>query len=267
MRRSILYAIVAVVVVVIIVSAVFLYRPPSATSPSSAPSTQSAATPTTTYLTVTTTISGTVTTTVVPYVIYPSNVVVFYSWWAGLERYGINAVVSAFENATGMQVENIQIPGTSSLYGLIISSLSAGLPPPPTFQQPTDPVQLVFIKLLPPNKWANYTEDAIKFGFLNNYTLPGIFGGVWVNVVNRTLYFPGLPSNMQTNSLIFYNRKLLETVEGGKITWIPVTTSQFLQLMQMAAEKGVPGLCQGGSDIWTFGYVFNDYFDRARRCI
>jgi len=57
--------------------------------------------------------------------------IAFYTWWAGLERFAIDAVIGNFTKTTGIQVEKTAVPGGADVNAkfAILALMQAGSPP------------------------------------------------------------------------------------------------------------------------------------------
>ncbi len=76
--------------------------------------------------------------------------ITFYTWWAGLERFAIDAVIGNFTKKTGIQVEKTAVPGGAGVNAkfAILALMQAGSPPA-AFQVHCGPEMLSYIYVAP----------------------------------------------------------------------------------------------------------------------
>jgi carbohydrate ABC transporter substrate-binding protein, CUT1 family (TC 3.A.1.1.-) len=84
--------------------------------------------------------------------------ITFYTWWAGLERFAIDAVIGNFTKKTGIQVEKTAVPGGAGVNAkfAILALMQAGSPPA-AFQVHCGPEMLSYIYVAPKGE-ASFVE-------------------------------------------------------------------------------------------------------------
>jgi len=178
MRTGLVVGIVVVVIIVAIIAAL-LARPPAPAPPATTVTTSLITTsvvtvsgqPTTVTVTVTQPATATTATTTAP------ATITFYTWWAGLERFAIDAVIGNFTKLYGINVEKTAVPGGAGVNAkiAILTLIQAGKPPA-AFQVHCGPEMISYIYAAPngANSFVNMTSYAQQIGLIQQG--PGVPG-------------------------------------------------------------------------------------------
>jgi len=205
--------IIIIVILAIIGAALLLSRPPSA------PVTT---TPTTTPL--------------------PSKIS-FYTWWAGLEKFAIDAVIGNFTARYGISVEKTAVPGGAGVNAkfAILALIQAGKPPA-AFQVHCGPEMLSYIYAAPngENSFVEMSSIARKIGMYDQgrdvLSACSLAGKVYT-----------LPVDIHRANLIFINKHVLDQLGAQP----PRTLDDLISLSKKASASGIPALLQAGGDVFT----------------
>jgi glucose/arabinose transport system substrate-binding protein len=253
MRTSLVVGIVVVVIIVAIIAALLARPPapaPSATTVTTSLVTTSVVTvsgqPTTVTVTVTQPATATTATTTAP------ATITFYTWWAGLERFAIDAVIGNFTKLYGINVEKTAVPGGAGVNAkiAILTLIQAGKPPA-AFQVHCGPEMISYIYAAPngANSFVNMTSYAQQIGLIQQG--PGV---AWSCSLNGAMY--SLPVNVHRANLIIYNKHLLDKIGAS----VPTTVQDLIAVCQKAAAAGIPCLVLGGADQFTLLQTWENIF-------
>ena len=252
MRTGLLVAIIVVVVVIIAVVAILATRPSAPPPPATVTSvvtsvTTVSGTATTVVQTVTVTAPGTTTTTTTG-----PPTITFYTWWAGLERFAIDAVIGNFTKLYGIKVEKTAVPGGAGVNAkiAILTLIQAGKPPA-AFQVHCGPEMISYIYAAPngAKSFVNMTSVAQQIGLIQQ--APGV---AWACSLNGGMF--SLPVNVHRANLIMYNKHLLDKIGAS----VPTTVQDLLAVCQKAAAAGIPCLVLGGADQFTLLQTWENIF-------
>lgn len=244
MRTSLLIGVVIVVIIVAAIAAYLATRPAPPTAPATV----------TTSIVQTTTATATVTVTAAPSTTTATGppTITFYTWWAGLERFAIDAVIGNFTKLYGIRVEKTAVPGGAGVNAkfAILALIQAGKPPA-AFQVHCGPEILSYIYAAPQgvNNFVNMTPIAQQIGLIQQG--PGV---AWACSLKGGMF--SLPVNVHRANLIIINRHLLDKL-GAKV---PASVSDLLALCQKAAAAGIPCLALGGADQFTLLQTWENVF-------
>lgn len=251
MRTSLLIGIIVVIVVIAVVAAILAMRPSAPPTPVTVTSVVTSVTTvsgsaTTVVQTVTVTAPSTTTTTTGPLTI------TFYTWWAGLERFAIDAVIGNFTKIYGIKVEKTAVPGGAGVNAkiAILTLIQAGKPPA-AFQVHCGPEMISYIYAAPngANSFTNMTSVAQQIGLIQQ--APGV---AWACSLNGGMY--SLPVDVHRANLIMYNKHLLDKIGAS----VPTTVQDLLAVCQKAAAAGIPCLVLGGADQFTLLQTWENLF-------
>ncbi|MEL9990115.1 MAG: ABC transporter substrate-binding protein [Thermoproteus sp.] len=237
MRTSVIVGIIVVVLVIAILAAILATRP-------SAPPAASTTSPTVTQTATGTTAPSTTTTG-------PATIT-FYTWWAGLERFAVDAVIGNFTKIYGINVEKTAVPGGAGVNAkiAILTLIQAGKPPA-AFQVHCGPEMISYIYAAPngANSFVNMTPVAQQIGLIQQ--APGV---AWACSLNGGMF--SLPVDVHRANLIMYNKHLLDKIGAS----VPTTVQDLLAVCQKASAAGIPCLVLGGADQFTLLQTWENIF-------
>ncbi len=174
----------------------------------------------------------------------------FYTWWAGLERFAIDALIESFTKKTGIQVEKTAVPGGAGVNAkfAIIALIMAGKPPA-AFQVHCGPEIISYFVAAPngANDFVDLTSVANEIDI--SKTAPG-----QACMLSGKLY--SLPVNLHRANLIFMNKHVLDQY-GIKP---PTTLDELLDASMRLKENGVPAMVQAGADQFTVLHLWEQIF-------
>jgi len=176
----------------------------------------------------------------------------FYTWWAGLERFAIDAVIGNFTARTGIQVEKTAVPGGAGVNAkfAILALIQAGKPPA-AFQVHCGPEMLSYIYASPHGEsdFVELSSLAKEIGMQDQASdvlkACSLAGKVYT-----------LPVNIHRANLIFINKQVLDRI-GGKV---PTSVEELLDLSRKASQAGIPALIQAGADVFTILHLWEQIF-------
>jgi len=176
--------------------------------------------------------------------------ITFYTWWAGLERFAIDALISNFTAKTGIPVEKTAVPGGAGVNAkfAIIALIMAGKPPE-AFQVHCGPEIISYFSAAPhgADDFVELTSAAQEIGLYN--TPVG-----QVCLLNGKMY--STPVNLHRANLIFMNKDILDKY-GLKP---PTTLDELRAVCRTLSDKGVPCLVEGGADQFTVFHTWEQIF-------
>ncbi|ABL78655.1 ABC transporter substrate-binding protein [Thermofilum pendens] len=179
----------------------------------------------------------------------PSKIT-FYTWWAGLERFAIDALIGNFTKNTGVAVEKTAVPGGAGVNAkyAIIALIMAGKPPE-AFQVHCGPEMISYFMAAPHGKddFVDLTSVGQEIGL--TATPPG-----QVCMLSGRLYT--LPVNLHRANLIFMNKQVLDKY-GVKP---PTTIDELNAACSKLKAAGVPCLVQAGADQFTVLHLWEQIF-------
>ncbi|MET1101384.1 MAG: ABC transporter substrate-binding protein [Pyrodictiaceae archaeon] len=246
--------IIAVVVTAIVVGVAAYYLAiSSAPAAPATPTTQvvtktvTIAQTTTTPVTVTVTASPTKTTTTTPAM--PKSIT-FYTWWAGLERFAIDALIGNFTKKYGIEVKKTAVPGGAGVNAkfAILALIMAGKPPA-AFQVHCGPEMISYFMAAPHKEkdFVDLTSVAKQIDITS--TAPG-----QACMLAGRMYT--IPVNLHRANLIFMNKHVLDKY-GIKP---PTTLDQLVQACKTLAAHGKPCMLQAGADLFTVLHLWEQIF-------
>jgi len=152
----------------------------------------------------------------------PPSKISFYTWWAGLERFAIDAVIGNFTAKTGIQVEKTAVPGGAGVNAkfAILALIQAGKPPA-AFQVHCGPEMLSYIYASPHGEkdFVELNSVAKDIGMTDQ--APDVLKAC---ALAGKIYT--LPVNIHRANLIFINKQILDKI-GGKV---PTTIEELVDL-------------------------------------
>lgn len=182
----------------------------------------------------------------------PPSKISFYTWWAGLERFAIDAVIGNFTAKTGIQVEKTAVPGGAGVNAkfAILALIQAGKPPA-AFQVHCGPEMLSYIYASPHGEkdFVELNSVAKDIGMTDQ--APDVLKAC---ALAGKIYT--LPVNIHRANLIFINKQILDKI-GGKV---PTTIDELVDLSKKASSAGVPALIQAGADVFTIFHLWEQIF-------
>lgn len=174
----------------------------------------------------------------------------FYTWWAGLERFAIDALIGNFTEETGISVEKTAVPGGAGVNAkfAIIALIMAGKPPA-AFQVHCGPEIISYFVAAP-----NGAEDFVDLSDVAREiditrTPPGAvcaLAGKWYS----------LPVNLHRANLIFMNKQVLD--DNGISP--PRTLEELVQASETLKQRGIPAMVQAGADLFTVLHLWEQIF-------
>lgn len=174
----------------------------------------------------------------------------FYTWWAGLERFAIDAVIGNFTKATGIQVEKTAVPGGAGVNAkyAIIALIMAGKPPE-AYQVHCGPEMISYFMAAPHGKddFVDLTDVATQIGLIS--TPAG-------QVCQLAGHLYSAPVNLHRANLIFMNKKILDQY-GIKP---PTTLDELTAACSKLKAAGVPCMVQAGADQFTVLHLWEQTF-------
>ncbi|AOL16536.1 ABC transporter substrate-binding protein [Sulfolobus sp. A20] len=234
---AIIVAVVVIIVVIGAVAGVLLTRKPTTTV-------------------VTTTVTSTITTSTTTPVVTTSTTgpIVFYTWWATEGKVGLEHLVKAFQNTTGLQMQPYIVPGaggTNAKYA-IVALIEAGKPPA-GFQTHFGPEMISYVEAAPNgvNSFVNVTPYAQQWGLFNNAVYEVLQAGTY----NGTLL--SVPLSVSRGSLIYVNAQLLREYNLP----FPYNLSTLIYDTVQLANHGIhPWIIPGGDGGWDQFNLWEDIF-------
>ncbi len=176
--------------------------------------------------------------------------ITFYTWWAGLERYAIDALIGNFTQKYGIQVVKTAVPGGAGVNAkfAILALIMAGKPPA-AFQVHCGP-EIISYFMAAPHKESDFvdlTNVAKEIDITS--TAPGqacmLAGKVY-----------SLPVNLHRANLIFMNKHVLDKY-GIKP---PQTLNDLVSACQKLSQYHVPCMIQAGADLFTVFHLWEQIF-------
>ncbi|MCE4613433.1 MAG: ABC transporter substrate-binding protein [Desulfurococcales archaeon] len=174
----------------------------------------------------------------------------FYTWWAGLERFAIDALIGNFTERTGISVEKTAVPGGAGVNAkfAIIALIMAGKPPA-AFQVHCGPEIISYFAAAPngADDFVDLTDVAKEIDITQ--TPPG-------QACMLSGKFYSLPVNLHRANLIFMNKELLDRYGIDP----PRTLEELVAAAKKLKENGVPGMVQAGADLFTVLHLWEQIF-------
>lgn len=221
-RRNILYVGLALIIIILIAVAILVTRPGPGVTTTPTPTTTSPA---------------------------PTKIS-FYTWWAGLERFAIDALIGNFTEKTGIEVEKTAVPGGAGVNAkfAIIALIMAGKPPA-AFQVHCGPEIISYFAAAPngADDFVDLTDVAKEIDI--TATPPG-----QACMLSGKLY--SLPVNLHRANLIFMNKHILDQYGISP----PTTLEELVAAAQKLKENGVPAMVQAGADLFTVLHLWEQIF-------
>ncbi len=242
--------VIAVIVTAIVVGVVAYYAarmsvPTTTAAPKTVTVTKTVAVTKTTAVTKTATVSPTTTTTAG----MPKKIT-FYTWWAGLERFAIDALIGNFTKKYGIKVVKTAVPGGAGVNAkfAILALIMAGKPPA-AFQVHCGPEIISYFMAAPHKEkdFVDLTDVAKEIGLIK--TPPA-----HACMLAGHLY--SLPVNLHRANLIFMNKHVLDKY-GLKP---PKTLDDLLNDCKVLSQHGVPCMIQAGADQFTVFHLWEQIF-------
>lgn len=172
------------------------------------------------------------------------------AWWAGLERFAIDALIGNFTQKTGIEVEKTAVPGGAGVNAkfAIIALIMAGNPPA-AFQVHCGPEIISYFSAAPhgAGDFENLTSIAKEIDIAS--TPPGA-----ACMLSGNLY--ALPVNLHRANLIFMNKQVLDRY-GIKP---PSTLQELVSAAETLKQNGVPAMVQAGADLFTVLHLWEQIF-------
>ena len=174
----------------------------------------------------------------------------FYTWWAGLERFAIDALISNFTAKTGISVEKTAVPGGAGVNAkfAIIALIMAGKPPA-AFQVHCGPEIISYFSAAPngANDFVDLTSVGKEIDISS--TPPG-----QACMLSGKLY--SLPVNLHRANLIFMNKHVLDQYGISP----PQTLDDLVAAANTLKQNGVPAMVQAGADLFTVFHLWEQIF-------
>jgi len=201
----------------------------------------------TTTTSVTSTVTPTTTSTVTTGL--PKKIT-FYTWWAGLERFAIDALIHAFEQKYHITVIKTAVPGGAGVNAkfAILALIMAGKPPA-AFQVHASAEQISYFMAAPQHtkSFVDLTNVAKEIGL---YNTPAAIA----SMLSGHLY--GLPVDLHRANLLFINIHVLKKYGLP----IPRTLKQLVYDAMVLKKHGVPAFLQAGADQFTVAMLWTQLF-------
>jgi glucose/arabinose transport system substrate-binding protein len=178
--------------------------------------------------------------------------ITFYTWWAGLERFAIDAVIGNFTKKTGIQVEKTAVPGGAGVNAkfAILALMQAGSPPA-AFQVHCGPEMLSYIYVAPKGEASFVELSQVAKEIDMSAQAADVLSAC---SLNGKVY--ALPVNIHRANLIFINKQVLDKLGGS----VPVSLDELVALCGKASAAGVPCLLQAGADQFTILHLWEQVF-------
>ncbi len=174
----------------------------------------------------------------------------FYTWWAGLERFAIDALIGNFTKKTGIEVQKTAVPGGAGVNAkfAILALIMAGKPPA-AFQVHCGP-EIISYFMAAPNKEKDFVDlTSVAKEIDITATAPG-----QACMLAGKMYT--LPVNLHRANLIFMNKKVLDKY-GLKP---PTTLDELRDVCKTLSANGVPCMLQAGADLFTVLHLWEQIF-------
>lgn len=176
--------------------------------------------------------------------------ITFYTWWAGLEGFAIDALIGNFTKNYGIEVVKTAVPGGAGVNAkfAILALIMAGKPPA-AFQVHVGPEIISYFMASPHGMgdFVELTDVGKEIGI--TATPPG-----QVALLAGKLYL--LPVNLHRANLIFMNKHVLDKYGIDP----PNTLDDLINAVKKLQERGVPGLVQAGADLFTVLHLWEQIF-------
>ncbi len=176
--------------------------------------------------------------------------ITFYTWWAGLERFAIDALIGNFTSKHGISVEKTAVPGGAGVNAkfAIIALIMAGKPPA-AFQVHCGPEMISYF-LASPNKEKDFVEltnVAKEIDLINTPPAQAC-------LLSGRLYT--IPVNLHRANLIFMNKQVLDKYGINP----PTTLDDLVRACSTLKAHGVPCMVQAGADLFTVLHLWEQIF-------
>ncbi|MGC8949001.1 MAG: extracellular solute-binding protein [Thermoprotei archaeon] len=176
--------------------------------------------------------------------------ITFYTWWAGLEKFAIDALISNFTAKYGITVEKTAVPGGAGVNAkfAILALIMAGTPPA-AFQVHVGPEIISYFMAAPhgANDFVELSDVGKSIDITS--TPPG-----QVALLAGKLYV--LPVNLHRANLIFMNKHVLDKYGIQP----PKTLNDLINAVKILQDHGEPGLLQAGADQFTVLHLWEQIF-------
>jgi len=176
--------------------------------------------------------------------------ITFYTWWAGLEKFAIDKLISAFEQKYGIKVIKTAVPGGAGVNAkfAILALIMAGKPPA-AFQVHASAEQISYFMSAPQhtNSFVDMTNIAKEIGL---YSTPA------ANAAMLSGHLYALPVDIHRANLLYINIHVLKKYNLP----IPKTLDQLIQDAKVLEQHGVPAFLQAGADQFTVAMLWTQIF-------